>query len=115
MSSTGAPNARDGGFFIIGVLVSTMFGFYSATRVTNNSNARESDSEGNSKEQDGEQKYQDRNSVKCPLCRVQTIRSSAITGILHVEDECCCCMDATCSVALTCGHLCLCQACFQKL
>ena len=54
--------------------------------------------------------------VRCPLCREQTVRAQAIKG-MHTSDdnECCCCMDAKSTVAFTCGHLCVCEICFEKL
>ncbi len=57
--------------------------------------------------------------VKCPLCRALGPRSGAILGVRGVGDSqgevCCVCLDAKSTVALPCGHVCLCQACFDKL
>ena len=54
--------------------------------------------------------------VRCPLCRKQTIRETAIHITSSLENaECCCCLDSPSTMVLACGHLCVCEICFQKL
>ena len=63
-----------------------------------------------------EEEEDSRMHVRCPLCRKQTVRQTAIRVTSSLENaECCCCLDSPSTMVLACGHLCVCEICFQKL
>ena len=67
-------------------------------------------------EKQEEEEEDSRMHVRCPLCRKQTVRQTAIRVTSSLENaECCCCLDSPSTMVLACGHLCVCEICFQKL
>eukprot|EP00927_Polykrikos_kofoidii_P018251 TRINITY_DN18420_c0_g1_i1.p1 TRINITY_DN18420_c0_g1~~TRINITY_DN18420_c0_g1_i1.p1 ORF type:complete len:415 (+),score=57.54 TRINITY_DN18420_c0_g1_i1:224-1468(+) len=56
-------------------------------------------------------------SVNCPLCRCYVPSASAIRNVRAGDTvpTCCVCTETHSSVCLPCGHLCLCEYCFEKL
>lgn len=55
--------------------------------------------------------------VQCPLCRIACPANRAIRNVRVGEaaPTCCVCTEAQSDVCLSCGHICLCQECFQRL
>jgi hypothetical protein len=54
--------------------------------------------------------------LKCPLCKTNNIVSSKQTKILGLSESCCVCMDSNVNIFLpSCGHVCLCHNCMDKI
>ena len=54
--------------------------------------------------------------VKCPLCRTQNHISIDQKKVSGIDVKCSICMDHNVQIFLPdCGHICLCEECFNKL
>jgi len=54
--------------------------------------------------------------IKCPICRKYNIIKSNQQNVFNVEDKCIVCLEKNANIFLpTCGHVCICNECAEKM